>query len=257
MIAAIVQARLGSSRLPNKILKPILGRPMIWHIINRICQSKFLEKIIVAIPISDATSELEHFLQKNKSLYFFGNEQDVLDRYYKCAKEFNVDIIVRITADDPFKDPEIVDKAISLFLEKAPMVDYVANCSYDGSIKATYPEGLDVEVFSISCLEKMWKSAKKKSEREHVTPFLFSNKTEFSIAGFENNEDLSHLRWTVDYDIDYRFVTQVYNYLYHKKNIFLMNDILELLNRNPSLGEMNTDIIRHEGYYRSLESELE
>jgi spore coat polysaccharide biosynthesis protein SpsF (cytidylyltransferase family) len=256
MIAAIVQARLGSSRFPNKVIKPILGQPMICHILNRLSNSKMLEKIIVAIPDSDKNSVLEQILKQNDALYFFGNEQDVLDRYYKCAKFFNVDIIVRITADDPFKDSSIIDKAIDIFIEKSSDIDYVANCSYDGSIRATYPEGLDVEVFSFSCLDKIWKSANKKSEREHVTPFLFNNKSKFKIAGFENNEDLSNYRWTVDYEIDYLFAKEVYSNLFHKNNNFLMNDIIKLLNQKKSLSKMNNNIVRHEGYKQSLKEEL-
>ena len=252
MIAAIIQARLGSSRLPNKVIKPILGRPMIWHILNRISNSKRLEKIIVAIPDSDKDTELEEILKKNGSLYFCGNDQDVLDRYYQCAKEFNVDIIVRLCADDAFCDPAVIDKSISLFLAKSPDIDCVA--SSVGT--STYPEGMEVEVFSFSCLEQMWKGAKKKSEREHVTPFIFNNKSEFNIAAMPSlNEDLSHMRWSVDYDIDYRFVTQVYNNLYHKKNIFLMNDILELLNKKRSLSKMNNHIARYEGYYKSIKED--
>jgi spore coat polysaccharide biosynthesis protein SpsF (cytidylyltransferase family) len=187
---------------------------------------------------------------------FLGSEEDVLDRYYRAASFYDVDVIVRVSADRPFQDPEVIDRAVRIFKEAVPPADFVANCSYDGSIKVTYPEGLDIEVFSFACLEKMWANAKRPSEREHVTSYVFNNPRGFRIVGFENDQDLSHMRWTIDYESDLVFAREIYKCLYPKKEIFLMRDILEVLDAEPELAEINTRVPYHEGYIRSVQNEL-
>jgi spore coat polysaccharide biosynthesis protein SpsF len=174
----------------------------------------------------------------------------VLDRFYQAAKTFNIKIIVRITPDDPFKDQEVIDKAIEIFLNSKGELDYVTN-----TLPPTYPIGLDVEVFSFYALEKAWKEAEKPSEREHVTPYIWNHPEIFRIENFGLKKDLSYLRWTMDDDRDLQFTREVYRRLYPKKRVFLMKDILELLNRYPSLIKINERKEKYEGYLKSLEKD--
>lgn len=164
-IGGIIQARMGSTRLPGKMLIEIMGKPLIQHVIDRVSQSKRIDKLILATTNNPRDAVLVDIARKNSLDFFIGSEEDVLDRFYQAAKRFNIKIIVRITPDDPFKDPEVIDKAVEIFLNSKGKFDYVTN-----TLPPTYPIGLDVEVFSCYALEKAWKDAKKPSEREHVTP---------------------------------------------------------------------------------------
>ncbi len=255
MIAAIVQARLGSSRLPGKVLMDICGKPLLWHVLERVKAAGTLNDIIVATTNMPEDAPLREFLEQQDVKVFIGSEDDVLDRFYQAATHFGVDVIVRITPDDPFKDPDVIDRAVKLLVEADPPVDYVSNCSYDGSIRATYPEGIDVEVMTFDCLNKMWQRADRPSEREHLTPYLFRRSDEFKTLGFEYSEDLSDLRWTIDYPRDMEFAREIYQRLFPAKPIFLMSDILEVLRREPRLAALNKDIPRYEGYTRSVQAE--
>ena len=255
MIAAIVQARMGSSRLPGKVLMNIGDQPLLWHVIRRVRAAKSIDQIIVATTENTADAPLREFLDGLNIPTVCGSEIDVLDRFYQAAKQFKADVIVRITPDDPFKDPEIIDHAVQLITAATSAVDYVSNCSYDGSIPSTYPEGLDIEVLTFPCLEKMWKEAKLPSEREHLTPYLFNHADRFNILGFQHTTDLSDLRWTIDYEKDLAFAREVYKRLYPVNPLFLMNDILKLLKANPQLCQINAGVVRYEGYRRSVAAE--
>ncbi len=255
MIAAICQARLRSSRLPGKILMEICGKPLLGHIIERVRAAKTIDEIIVATTASAADEPLRKYLTEQGIKMFVGSENDVLDRYYQAARRFRADTVVRVTADDPFKDPEIIDRAVTLLATSQPPVDYVANCSYDGSILATYPEGLDVEVMTIGCLELMWKEARLPSDREHVTPYLFRHAEKFRIVGFQHSENLSALRWTIDYERDLTFAREIYKRMYPKKPLFLMSDVLGILRAEPHLQNINAGTVRYEGYLRSVREE--
>ena len=163
-VVALIQARIGSKRFHGKVLKLLMGKPMLWHIVRRVRAAKQVDRVVVIIPEAASDDPLAEFLEKNNIDHFRGSNLDVLDRYYRAATFLNAETIVRITADDPLKDPEIVDRAVDLFLKNQPTIDYASNCSYDGSIKATYPEGLEVEVLSYQCLKRIWENARKNSE---------------------------------------------------------------------------------------------
>lgn len=235
MIAAIIQARMSSTRFPEKVLKPVVGKPLLAHIIERLKNSKYLEQIIVATTLNERDKSIVEFCKKNNIDFFVGSEEDVLDRYYQTAKKFKIGVIVRVTSDDPLIDPAIVDKVIHHYMKNK--LDFVSN-----NLKRTYPLGLDLEVFSFKTLEKAWLDAKTAFEREHVTPYIGKNPQSFRIANVENEVDLSGLRWTVDYEEDYKFVKAVYENLYEKKRIFLMNDVLKLLVEKPEIAEINKGI---------------
>jgi spore coat polysaccharide biosynthesis protein SpsF len=255
MIAAILQARMGSTRLPGKVLADIEGHPLVWHIVQRVKASRRVDQVLVATSTHASDAPLKQYLDKQKIPVFLGSEQDVLDRYYQAARSCGASVIARVTCDDPFKDPYVIDQAIDLLLEAGTKTDYAANCSYDGSIAPTYPEGLDIEVMTFGCLEKLWQRAKLPSEREHVTPYLFKHPEDFKIRGFSYSKNLSHLRWTLDYDRDLEFARAIYKRLYARKPLFRMQDILDLLEQEPALKAINAGITRNEGYLKSLKED--
>lgn len=247
-IVAIIQARMSSTRLPGKILIDIAGKPLLAHVINRVSKSKLVKNIVLATTSNPADQVLVDFAKKNSIDYFVGSEDDVLDRFYHAAKRFKAEIIVRITPDDPFKDPEVMDKIIEIMLQCD--YDYVSN-----TIKPTYPEGLDIEVFNFKALEKAWLNAKKSSEREHVTPYIWNHPELFKLYNVENDADLSSMRWTLDTPDDLKFTKAVYERLYMPERIFLKKDILALLDQEPELKKINAGIERCAGYKKSLEKE--
>jgi len=250
-IDAIFQVRCASTRLPNKIFKKILGKPLLWHVVNRVRASKKIDRIILATTKNKGDDKIISFAKKEKLLYFRGSDEDVLDRFYQAAKEHKVKIIARITPDNPFQEPEIVDQLAGEFLSAKGNLDYLSN-----TIKHTYPEGLNVEIFTFSALEKSWQNAKKPSEREHVTPYIWKNPKKFKIKNIEFSKNLSRLRFTVDYQKDLDFSRIVYQHLYFKKKIFLLKDILKLIKRNPDILKINQGIaVYHEGYLKSLKKD--
>jgi spore coat polysaccharide biosynthesis protein SpsF (cytidylyltransferase family) len=251
MIVAIVQARVGSTRLPGKVLKEVAGKPMLWHLINRLKRAKNLDRIVVATSQKKEDKKIIELAEELKVESFAGSEEDVLDRYYKAATKFGADTIVRITADCPLLDSQLIDEMIEYF-EKEKDIDYLSNVH-----PPTYPDGLDVEIFTYKALEKAWKSAKLRADREHVTPYITNNRDIFKIKNFRNKIDLSHMRWTVDEPEDYEFVKEVYRHLYKEGEFFDTHDILDLLNRHPNLLKINQHIKRGGGYERSLKKELE
>jgi spore coat polysaccharide biosynthesis protein SpsF len=248
MIVAIVQARMGSTRLPGKVMREILGKPVLWHLINRLKQATLVDKIVIATSDKEADFPIIRFAEDIGMASFVGSEQDVLDRYYQTATKFGADVIIRITADCVLIDPKIVDKVVQRYLRGD--CDYAAN-----TIKCTYPDGQDVEVFSYTALKKAWQEAKWASEREHVTPYIRKNPEKFRLVNIEYNSDLSHLRWSVDEEKDLEFVRQVYQHLFNEEQIFHMQNILDLLDKYPELMRINKGIPINEGYAKSLKED--
>jgi len=239
----IIQARMGSTRLPGKVLKDIVGKPMLWHLINRLKLSKEINEIILAIPDTKENNVLEKFAKENKVKYFKGSEQDVLSRYFKAAKKFKCAIIVRITSDCPLIDPEIVDLVIKKHFDSG--ADFAANFlegEKTKSIERTFPKGTEVEVFNFATLEKAYKQAKKQYQKEHVDPYIFEHPEIFKIATVKNTENISHFRWTVDERKDLELVREIYKKLYKKDKVFLMEDIVRLFKKYPELMETNKDV---------------
>jgi spore coat polysaccharide biosynthesis protein SpsF len=245
MLAAIIQARTGSTRLPNKVFKTLCGKPLIWHIINRLKYSKKINKIILATTQNENDNVLEEWALENDISCYRGSENDVLDRYYHSAQHFEVDTIVRITADDPFKDSQIIDKVINLFEENN--LDFAYNNN-----PPTFPEGLDTEVFSFDALEKAHKNSIDPFEREHVSQYFYRNPLMFSQACLKNPTDLSYLRWTIDTQQDWDMAEIVYNKLYPIKTNFDMSDILELLNKETYIAKINSAVKRSAMYKHNI-----
>jgi spore coat polysaccharide biosynthesis protein SpsF len=232
MIAAIIQARTGSSRLPNKVFRLLCDKPLIWHVCNRLKGSQKIEKIILATTQNPMDDSLEDWALENEIPCFRGSENNLIDRFYNAANHFSVDTIVRITADDPFKDYEIIDKVISLFEDND--LDFAYNNN-----PPTFPEGLDTEVFSFKALEKAWKESTDDFEREHLTQYFYRNPSLFRQQCLKNKTNLSYLRWTIDTIADFEMTEMVYNKLFNLKNVFNMSDILVLLKKEPEIAKIN------------------
>lgn len=233
-ICVIVQARMGSTRLPGKIMKEILGKPLFIHVLERVKRMKTKDNIIIAtttLKEDNTIAETVKDYDRTITLYR-GSSQDVLDRYYRAAICYEVDTIVRITSDDPLIDPKISDMVVETFLKNC--CDYCCN-----NMPRTYPYGLDTEVFSFESLERTWKEAHAPHEREHVTPYMRENPDTFRLLNVQHTRDLSNLRWSVDYPEDLTFVTEVYKRLYPQKPIFSMEDILDVLDKEPWLIKIN------------------
>lgn len=227
----------------------ICGRPMLWHVINRLRHAETLDSIVVATSERRLDDKIEEFCRSEDVPCFRGSEKDVLDRYYQAAKWIGADVIVRITADCPLIDPEVVDSVVNKYLECK--CDYASN-----SELRTYPDGLDTEVFSFDALKRAWREARMMSEREHVTPYIRNNKTIFTSAEVFQERDLSSLRWTVDEPEDFDFVRNIYERLYRSDRVFLMDEVVNLLRENPKLIEINEGFERNEGYLRSIQEDF-
>ena len=241
MIGAIIQARMGSTRLPEKVLMEICGKSLLWHIITRLRQSRYIDKIVVATTLNSCDDSLVVWAKKNSIDVFRGNEDNVLGRFYECAKTYSFDNIVRVTADDPFKDPEVIDKVIETHLMNK--VDFSCNNN-----PPTYPEGLDVEVFTFEALQKAHIACSDKFEQEHVTQYFYRNPKNFTQQCISYDEDMSDLRFTVDTKEDFEFIKTIYERLYYQKNVFLLRDILSVLKQEPELLDINSNVKRSHMY---------
>ncbi|MFA5412036.1 MAG: glycosyltransferase family protein [Candidatus Micrarchaeia archaeon] len=239
-----------SSRLPGKVLKEISGRPMLWHVLQRLKRCRRIDKIIIATTVNKTDDAVEKLAKESGVYCFRGSENDVLGRYAGAAEKFGGDIIVRVTADCPLLDPEIVDRAIGEY-EKGGY-GYVSNVH-----PPTFPDGLDVEVFSREALMAANLEAQAGQDREHVTPFIVKNKERFRQLNVANKKDLSSMRWTVDEPQDLEFVREIYRLLGKKGEAhdFSMEDILEILKKHPELSGVNSGIGRNEKYAEQAKKE--
>ena len=248
MIGCIIQARMGSSRLPKKVMKKIDNDyTVLDYVIQQIKSSESIEKIIVATTILEQDNVIYDYLCSQKYEVFRGSSEDVLDRFYQCAKKFSIDTVVRITADNPLIDPKIIDTAITEY--KNGKYDLVTN-----TLKRTFPFGTEVEVFSFKILEKSWQNAKKPSEREHVTPFIWNKQNGFNIKNFEYKKNISHLRYTVDRIEDLELVKEIIKNI--KTRPILLENILKLYENKSKIFEINKNI-EHDGYQKSLKRDEE
>lgn len=245
MTLAIIQARMGSTRLPSKVLKDLAGKTVLEHVIERVRTCKLINEVIVATTINRVDLEIVRFCAQQGIRVFVGAEDDVLDRYYQAARLIAPSNVVRITSDCPMIDPEIIDQIIALHLDGR--FDYTSN-----TLEETFPDGLDAEVLTFETLATAWREATLKSEREHVTPYIKNHPSEFKLKSFRNERNLSSMRWTIDQPEDYRFLSELFRRIYLKKSSFRMADVLKELEKDPALLKLNSGIIRNEGYLKSL-----
>lgn len=244
-IVCIIQARVGSSRLPNKIFLDLEGKPVLARVIERLQRSQFINKIVIASPDKKDDDKVENFIYDNyRDVGIYrGSENDVLDRYYKAAEKFKADIIVRITSDCPLIDPEVVDKIIKNFLDKK--IEYVSNVLGE----RTYPRGLDTEVFTFEVLKRIWREAREAGDREHVTLYLRKHPEFFRASSFRSKEDYSRFRLTLDEENDYELIKLVYKNIFQKNENFGLREIMELFKKEPSLAKINLAIEQKNAKY--------
>lgn len=236
-IAAIIQARMESTRLPGKIMKEIKGKSLLEHQIERIRKSKKIDQIIIATSVKESEQPIVALCEKLRIPYFRGSEQDVLERYYETAKHYGVDVVVRLTSDCPIIDPVVIDAIVYKYLELSSVTSYVSN-----TIERSFPRGLDVEVFSFEALEKAHITATLEAEREHVTAYMYSNKSDIKVANFKGEFDYSNNRWTVDTSDDFKLIELIINELYNPAEIFLLADVIALLMENPDWKKINNHV---------------
>ena len=248
MTAAILQARMGSTRLPGKVMKIVLGKPLLWQEIARLRRTPLLRKVIVATTENQADDIVVSLAQRMRIPYFRGSEDDVLDRYYQAAKTFGVSTVVRITGDCPLIDPAVVNDTIRFF--RSRKFDYVSNVN-----PPTFPDGMDAEVFSFRALRKAWREASLPSEREHVTSFIWKHPRRFKIGNFASPKSYAHIRLTVDDPKDLILVKKIFYRLYPRKRFFTLQDIVQLLEAQPGLLKINAGTRRNEGYLKSLKKD--
>lgn len=229
-IVAIIQVRMGSTRLPGKAMKEIVGKPMLWHIVNRLKHAKLVDEVVIATSNKEGNEPIVKFAADNGIECYAGSEDDILDRFYQAVKKHNPDAILRVTADCPLIDPAVVDKVIWYYQRG---FDAVSN-----TMPRTYPDGLDTEVISYRVWERAWRELKS-PWREWVPTYFFEHPEKYRLGNVAYNEDLSYMRWTVDYQEDLDFVTKIYEKLYREGDVFLMADILKLLAEHPELTEIN------------------
>ncbi|MNL17143.1 3-deoxy-manno-octulosonate cytidylyltransferase [compost metagenome] len=250
MILAILQARVSSTRLPGKVLKPLLGKPMLLRQIERLKRARSIDRLIVATSVGPEDDALASLCIENGLECFRGSLDDVLDRFYQAARAVQPAHVMRLTGDCPLTDPEILDRLAELHLGAA--------CDYSSTaLEPTFPDGLDAELMTFSALEQAWQEAKLPSQREHVTPFLYQHPERFAIRALKNEVDLSAMRWTVDEPSDFEFVTRVYEGLYADNPSFGMRDVLAFLDRRQELQTLNHHFERNEGYEKSLRKDSE
>lgn len=236
-IVAIIQARMGSTRLPGKILKKVLEKPLLEYQIERVKRAKLVDEIVIATTTNNSEQPIIDFCEKHSILYYRGSEEDVLSRYYEAAKEYKADTIIRLTSDCPIIDPVVIDKIIEYYTDNQPLYNYVSN-----TINRTYPRGYDTEVISYKALENVYQRATSKSEKEHVTSYVFQNPHLFHIEQILNGTDHSNFRLTVDTYEDFVLISKIITSLYPSKPTFDHRDIMQLLHEKKEWLQINAAI---------------
>ena len=249
-VLAILQARTSSSRLPGKVLKPILGRSMLELQIERLLRCKKIDHFVVATSTNSSDDDLAELCVRLGLSVYRGSLDDVLSRFAQAAQPYAPEVIVRLTGDCPLADPNLIDEVVKEFL--LGEYDYLSNCK-----PATFPDGLDVEVFHYKVLLEANAEAVLPSHREHVTPFIRLQTERYSVGNYAAKVDHSYMRWTVDEAEDYVFVKRVYELLYPGKPDFNSEDVKLLLKSAPELMLINANFERNEGVRKSLQADTE
>jgi len=241
----MIQARCGSSRLPGKILMDLGEKPVLQRVIERVQQSRYVDEVVVVTSVAKDNLPVLRLCADMKIRVFAGAEDDVLDRYYQMAKLLKPEYIVRVTADCPCYDYQMLDQAIEAM---APDADYLWNAG------ETLPDGLDLEIIRFEALKRSWAEARLASEREHVTQYVHKHPEIFHIQNFACPiKGIGHLRWTLDEPEDYTLLREIYDHFLEEKNeYFLTEDILDFLRKRPELSGINSKYARNEGLRKSL-----
>jgi spore coat polysaccharide biosynthesis protein SpsF len=233
-VVAIIQARMGSTRLPGKVLKDLCGETVLARVVNRTRRATILHEVVVATSVQPADDAIVQECGRLSVACFRGDEADVLDRYYRAAEKFSADAIVRITSDCPLIDPEVSDKTIRAFLDQHP--DYASNV-----LQRSYPRGLDTEVMTFAALQSAQREARDPYQREHVTPFLYQHPDRFRLVSVTGDRDYSHYRWTLDTREDLEFLRAVCARRAEAPDP-AWQDVLRILEGEPDLAAINEHV---------------
>ena len=238
-ILIVVQARMASSRLPGKVMLPLLDRSLLARMVERLQLVKRPVQIVIATSVNPEDDLIEREAIDIGVPYFRGSQANLLERHYLAALKHDADIVLKIPSDCPLIDPRIVDQVLDFFFMNEDKYDYISNLH-----PATWPDGNDVEIMTMQCLEKTWKEAARSLELEHTTPYIWENPDKFRIENvvWDKGKDysMSH-RFTIDYPEDYLFIKKVYEELYFKKGCFSCEDIIDLLIHKPEIKELNAE----------------
>ncbi len=238
--AAIIQARMNSSRLPGKVLKTLCGRSVLSHVVERVSRAQGIDEIIVATTDHSVDDDIAAATRVLGATLFRGSETDVLARYYLAASAHDADVVVRVTSDCPLFEGGLLGEMLRSFAvaqKSVPGIDYLSN-----TLTRRFPRGLDAEIFTFAALEQAYRNAARDDEREHVTPFIYRHPDRFRLRNFGGDPDYSQYRWTLDTIEDWRFIEAVYGALFTPDGVFGMNEILSLLSRHPELPALNAGI---------------
>jgi spore coat polysaccharide biosynthesis protein SpsF len=239
-ILAIVQARMNSSRLPGKVLKDIAGQPMLVRVVERVRRAKQVTDVVVATTTDPSDDPIEALCRERGTMLSRGSMFDVLDRFYQAARHYEADVIVRVTADCPVIDPDVVDRTVDAFFDQ--QADFACN-RLPPPWKRTWPIGLDTEVCSFAGLERAWKEAQLPHEREHVMPYFYDQEGRFKVVVVDHDVDYGSLRWTVDTAEDLHLLREIFA-RFEGSDTFSWLDVLALMEREPQLGQINASV-RH------------
>jgi spore coat polysaccharide biosynthesis protein SpsF len=250
MIVAIIQARMNSSRLPGKVMLTACEKPLLLHQIERMKDSKTIDKIVIATSVKKEDDVIKDFCEENNIMCIRGSENDLLSRYKMAADETQADVVVRLTSDTPLLEYNVIDKVVNVYTKNK--YDFVSNCY---PLPRTYPDGMNIEVFSKKILDEMYFNAKKPSEREHVTFYVLAQPKKFNIFRVDNIKDVSDYRFNLDYELDYELIREVFNNLYKDGQIFLLEDIIKFLEKNPKILKINSEIEPYKGILNSFEED--
>ena len=249
-IITVIQARMGSSRLPGKVVMSLAGKPLIVRIVERIKRAKLCGVVVVAATNAPEDDIIEDICKREQIEIFRGDTYDLLDRHYRAGLKYNADVVVKIPSDCPLIDPMIVDKVLAYYVNNQDEFDFVSNLH-----PPTYPDGNDVEVVTMEALQKAWLFAKQDFEREHMTPYIWENPSQFRIGNvaWETGYNYSMTyRWTIDYEEVFIFIKSVYDELYAVNPAFGLYDILSLLERKPTLKNINNKYVGVNWYRNHL-----
>ena len=250
-IVVFIQARMGSSRLPGKVLKKVKGKPILLHMINRVMRAKTINQVVVITSKNTQDNLIEDFCINNNIEVYRGSELDLLDRHYKAALIYKADFVIKIPSDCPLTDPELIDRVANLWIDNHEKYDYVSNYH-----PPSFPDGLDVEGCTIEALSDAWIHAKKDYEREHTFPYIWDQPDKFKIGNLLNpyGDMFMSYRWTLDYEKDLEFIKKIFDE-FKDKEFFSFKDVLNLLNNKPYISEINHELSGI-NWYRHHEKDL-
>tara|TARA_B100000959_G_C14973739_1_gene620767 strand:- start:1602 stop:2384 length:783 start_codon:yes stop_codon:yes gene_type:complete len=238
-VVVVIQARMDSYRLPGKVLKKVLNKPLLGYLVDRLRRATLIDDIVVATTINKSDDLVVEYCEINRINYFRGSETDVLSRYYMASRKFNADFVIRICGDSPLIDPLLVDEMVQEYFKKKPIPDYFSN-----TINQSFPLGMNIEIFSLSALKLAFINAKKFSEREHVTPYIYMNTQEFNISQKHIIPNLNQLRLTVDQKEDFEVIKLVIENFNNKNQVldFSLEDIINLSKEKPEIFSINAKV---------------